>query len=252
MATICKRPSENAAQVAVEIMNDSVHEDTVSGVNAKATVWILAAYAIAMALLEAAVVVYMRRLYYPERPLDLFPMEFLRQYDPALELAREAATIVMIVTVALLAERRSLHRKFAAFVFVFGLWDIFYYVWLKILIGWPRTWLEWDVLFLIPSVWLGPWICPAAIALMFVIWGTWALIDRNEVTFTRVGLVLFVAGAMLGLVSFMQPAAELSLRGDTEALSRYTPGHFWWWLFVPSYLMMAAGFLSGWSSRSSR
>jgi hypothetical protein len=89
---------------------------------------LLGIYAVAMAMLEAAVVVYMRRLYYPENPLQLFPLHFLNDYDPLLELSREVSTIVMILTVALLAERESLTRSFAAFVFVFGVWDLFYYV----------------------------------------------------------------------------------------------------------------------------
>ncbi len=199
---------------------------------------LLGIYAVAMALLEAAVVVYMRRLYYPENPLELFPLHFLNDYDPLLELSREAATIMMILTVALLAERRSLTRSFAAFVFVFGVWDLFYYIWLKVLIDWPQSWLEWDVLFLIPGVWLGPWICPAAIAMLFVVWGSWTLLSQREIMFTATSLTMFVVGAGLGLVTFMQPA----IANDTGTLSSYLPGAFWWWLFLPSYLLMAAGF----------
>lgn len=204
----------------------------------KRTVILLSLYSTAMALLEAAVVVYMRRLYYPSNPLELFPMRFLDQYDPVLELGREVATIVMILTVAFLAERRNLTRTFAAFVFVFGLWDLFYYVWLKLLIGWPRTWLEWDILFLIPSVWLGPWICPAAIAALFIIWGTWALLTKRDIQFTTTSLSLFIVGALLGLISFMQPATTV----EPESLSAYRPESFWWWLFLPNYALMVAGF----------
>ena len=208
---------------------------------------LLGVYATAMALLEAAVVVYMRRLYYPESPLELFPLQFLSAYDPPLELSREVATIVMILAVALLAEQRSLTRSFAAFVFVFGVWDLCYYAWLKVLIDWPQSWWEWDVLFLIPSVWLGPWICPAAIAMLFVVWGSWTLLSQRETTFTTASLTMFVAGAGLGLISFMQPA----IANGTETLSSYLPGAFWWWLFLPSYLLMAAGFaLTVWPSRS--
>ncbi len=208
---------------------------------------LLGIYAVAMALLEAAVVVYMRRLYYPDNPLELFPLHFLNDFDPLLELSREVATMVMILTVALLAERRSLTRSFAAFVFVFGVWDLFYYVWLKILIGWPQRWLEWDILFLLPRVWLGPWICPAVIALLFIIWGSWTLLAQRETMFTITSSTLFVAGAGLGLATFMQPA----IANGTETLSSYLPGAFWWWLFLPSYLLMAVAFLlTAWPSRS--
>ncbi len=209
------------------------------------TLTLLTAFAVAMALLEAAVVVYMRRLYYPENPLELFPLRFLNSYDPSLELSREVATIVMIITVALLAERSNLTRKFAAFVFVFGVWDLFYYVWLKVLMDWPRTWLEWDVLFLIPMIWLGPWVCPASIATLFIIWGGWVLRSRRQMTLTLRGLAIFVVGAVLGLITFMQPAAAVMMEAEPDALtalSQYTPGQFWWWLFAVSFVMMATGF----------
>ena len=208
----------------------------------KPSLTILTLFAVAMALLESSVVVYMRRLYYPENPLDLFPLQFLGKYDPLLELSREAATIIMIVTVALLAERSSLTRRFAAFVFVFGVWDLFYYFWLKVLIGWPRTWLEWDVLFLIPGVWLGPWICPAMIALLFVGWGLRTLTSARAISFTRTSFIVFVVGAILGLLTFLQPATAVMMSGGIEQLRRYTPGEFWWWLFIPSYLLMMCGF----------
>lgn len=213
------------------------------------TLGLLGVYAVAMALLESAVVVYMRRLYYPEDPLELFPLHFLNDYDPRLELSREAATVMMISAVALLAERRSLTRSFAAFAFVFGVWDLFYYIWLKLLIDWPRHWLEWDVLFLIPAVWLGPWICPVAIAILLVAWGSWAMLSRDETKFTPTGLALFVVGCGLALVTFMQPA----IAHGTETLSNYMPGTFWWWLFLPSYLLMAVGLaLTAWQAKSER
>ena len=198
----------------------------------------------AMALLEAAVVVYMRRLYYPENPLDLFPLEFLRHYDPVLELAREVATIVMLVTVALLVDRSTPTRSFAAFVFAFGLWDILYYAWLKVLIGWPRDWAEWDVLFLVPTIWLGPWICPVLIAFLFVSWGTVVLLSNSEPCLSKGGISLFIAGSLGGLATFLQPAIPIWWSGGMEALTQYRPGPFWWWLFVPSLLTMAVGLFS--------
>lgn len=199
---------------------------------------LLSLFAVAMALLESAVVVYMRRLYYPDSPLDLFPMQFLGQYDPILEFSREVATIVMIVAVALLAGQKTRTRQFAAFVFVFGTWDLFYYVWLKVLIGWPRNWLEWDVLFLIPAIWLGPWICPAAIAALFMLWGGWVLTSKREIRFALISWTTFTIGAVLGLVAFMQPALGMT----REELTQYMPGAFWWWLFGISYGLMTVGF----------
>ncbi len=209
--------------------------------NNKSTLTILTVYSLAMALLEAAVVVYMRRLYYDSNPLEIFPLRFLDSYDTVLELSREAATVAMILTVALLADRSSRMRTFAAFVFVFGVWDLFYYFWLKVLMGWPQSWLEWDVLFLIPTVWLGPWMCPALISLLFIAWGAWTLSSDTPITFTPRSLVLFVVGAGLGLACFLQPAMAVLIGGGIAELTSYTPGSFWWWLFVPAYLLMACG-----------
>lgn len=214
------------------------------------TLILLTIYAIAMALLESAVVVYMRRLYYPDDPLSIFPMRFLDAYDSVVELSREAATVVMLLTVALLAERSSRTRSFAAFVFMFGVWDLFYYAWLKVLIGWPRTWLEWDVLFLIPVVWLGPWICPALISLLFIVWGYWTLRSSEKIEFSISSFSLFTLGAASGLITFFQPALGVLAKGEVADLSQYMPGGFWWWLFVPSLVLMGCGL--GMTLRTSR
>ena len=202
---------------------------------------LLSLYAIAMALLEAAVVVYLRQLHYADNPLEIFPLKFLNSYDTAVELSREAATVAMILAVALLAESTSRTRIFAAFVFVFGLWDIFYYIWLKVLMDWPQSWWEWDVLFLIPTVWLGPWISPVLIALLFTIWGAATLSTRRAIVLTPGAVFTFLAGASLGLAAFLQPALEVLGKGGMDALSRYTPGEFWWWLFLPGWALMSVG-----------
>ena len=202
---------------------------------------LLTVFASAMGLLESAVVVYMRRLYYPDDPLTIFPMKFLDKYDTLVELSREAATIAMLLSVAILAERSSRTRSFAAFVYVFGVWDLFYYVWLKLLIGWPRSWLEWDVLFLIPMLWLGPWICPALISVLFIGWGFWTLRCKEPISFSVRSLSVFTLGAILGLLSFFQPAMATLASGGVSSLNDYTPGEFWWWLYFLSYALMALG-----------
>lgn len=217
--------------------------------NQKSPATLLAVYAVAMALLEAAVVVYMRRLYYATNPQQIFPLKFLDSYDTVVELSREIATVVMILTVAMLADRQSRTRTFAAFVFIFGVWDLFYYFWLKVLMDWPTSWLEWDVLFLIPSVWLGPWICPALISVLFIVWGYWTLRPTASVAFTSRSVAVFGVGAVLGLVAFLQPAIAVLMDGGIASLSAYTPGNFWWWLFALSYLLMAGGL---WSAATRR
>jgi hypothetical protein len=196
-------------------------------------------FAVAMAQVEAALVIHLRSLYYPDDPLSIFPIALMSHRDLAIELIRELATVLMIIAVAVLAER-NLMRIFAAFVFVFGLWDIFYYVWLKLMIGWPTSWLEWDVLFLIPWPWFGPWICPVMIALLFTLWGGWILLSTSVLYFSRASLTLFLLGTLLALASFLLPAATL-LPGGEEAFRGYEPGNFLWGLFLAGYLFMFIG-----------
>ena len=199
----------------------------------------LTLFAIAMAHVEAALVVHLRTIYYPDDPLTIFPLAILTQRDLAIELAREVATIVMITSVALLAERRPV-RVFAAFVYVFGLWDICYYLWLKLMIGWPQSWLEWDVLFLIPWPWFGPWITPVLISLLFVTWGCWMLHQPPDRRFSRIRFALFALGVGVVLTSFLLPGADL-LAGGTEAFRHFQPSSYPWALFGAVYSLMCVG-----------
>lgn len=114
-----------------------------------------------MAYMEAAVVAYLRELYYPEG--FHFPLKILSPQLALVEIGREAATLAMLILVALVAGKAKWPRL-AFFMFVFGLWDIFYYFWLKILLDWPASLLEWDILFLIPLPWVGPVLAPLIVA----------------------------------------------------------------------------------------
>lgn len=201
----------------------------------------LALFALAMALVEAAIVIHLRHLYYPADPRALFPLELLGPADLRLELARELATIVMLVAVALLADR-AWSRRFAAFVFVFGVWDLGYYAWLKLFLNWPRGWFEWDVLFLLPWPWFGPWLAPALIALLFTLWGGLVLAGSRIPRWTRTSALLFVAGALVGLVTFLAPAWPL-LPGGEAAFRGYVPDTFAWPLLIVGLAAMAAGLI---------
>ncbi len=209
----------------------------------------LGAYALAMALVEAAIVIHLRHLYYPANPRTLFPLALLSPDDLTLELVRELATVVMILAVALLAERGFL-RRFAAFVLVFGLWDLGYYAWLKLFLGWPAHWQDWDVLFLIPWPWFGPWLAAALIALLFMLWGGWTLAAAGATARLRAADAgLFVLGALPALAAFLLPAWPL-LAGGTEAFRGWVPGSFAWGLYVPGLALMAAGLVrSTWRLR---
>ncbi len=205
---------------------------------ARSLFW-LTAFAVAMAHVEAMIVVYLRELYYPDHPLSVFPLRLMSEHHLRLELAREVATVVMILSVAVLAER-GVMRIFAGFVYAFGLWDILYYVWLKIGIGWPAHWVEWDVLFLIPWPWFGPWIAPAAIAALFVIWGGWILATERQYRLTAAPASLFIAGALFALAAFLQPGFALLAQGPA-GFRGYEPGGFEWGLYMVGYTGMLAG-----------
>lgn len=203
-------------------------------------IW-LSLFALAMAYVEAAVVVHLRHLYYAHDPLALFPLQLLSHLDLAIEVGRELATIVMLITIALLTER-NMGRRFAVFVYLFGVWDLGYYGWLKLLLDWPRTWQEWDVLFLIPWPWFGPWLTPALIAVLFTGWGAWVLLSMCQPRFNRLSLSLFVGGSVLALTAFLLPAAVLLPQGE-QAFQGYQPGSFNWSLYVSGFVAMVSGLI---------
>lgn len=124
------------------------------------TTW-LTLYAGPMGLLEACVVVYLRALYYPGG--FRFPLVPLDEPIAAIEIVREATTLVMMLAVATLAGRDGRDRFFV-FAFLFGVWDLAYYAGLALFLGWPASLWTWDVLFLIPLPWIAPVIYPASIS----------------------------------------------------------------------------------------
>jgi hypothetical protein len=194
-----------------------------------------------MACIEASLVVYLRELYYPDDRRTIFPLRLMSNEHLAFEFPREVATLLMILSVSWLSEKNAM-RRFAAFVFVFGLWDVFYYVWLKAFIGWPVSFTEWDVLFLIPWPWFGPWMAAAAIAVLFTAWGGWVLSSDHTPLFNRRAVLPFVAGALAALAAFLLPGWPLLALG-AEGFRGYVPGSFAWWLYIPGWIAMAAGLI---------
>src|ERR1043165_5016656 len=116
-------------------------------------------FAIAMAWVEAASVFYIRALVDRIEPYRAPPLPIHGALGNV-ELWREAATLVMIGTLGLLAGRTG-RRRAGYSALAFGVWDVFYYVFLRLISGWPRTLLDWDILFLLPLPWRGPVRAPA-------------------------------------------------------------------------------------------
>jgi len=125
-------------------------------------------FGIAFAYIESAVVVYLRAIFHPDGfvfPLEAFDLTPLGKRLLLTETAREAATLVLILTAAWLfgGNRQS---RVAYFLLIFAVWDVFYYVWLKILLDWPASPMTWDVLFLIPVLWAAPVLAPVLVSLV--------------------------------------------------------------------------------------
>ena len=115
-------------------------------------------FAMAMAWVEAAVVFYLRSMMHRLDPYQSDPLPVLGGFGPV-ELPREFATLVMLLAVGALAGR-TWRARWGYAAIAFGAWDIFYYVFLKIMCGWPHSLLDWDVLFLLPLPWWGPVLAP--------------------------------------------------------------------------------------------
>lgn len=118
---------------------------------------------------EAAVVVYLRALYYPEG--FRFPVVLVWDRVVLVEVVREAASILVLAAAARLAGTRFLER-FGAFMLLFGVWDLVYYAVLRIVLDWPAGLGDWDILFLIPVPWLGPVWAPCVVSLALVAAGS--------------------------------------------------------------------------------
>ena len=181
-------------------------------------------FAIAMAYLESAVVVYLRLLYYPDGftlPLVNIPSEIW-----IIETGREAATIIMLLVISRFLATNS-REWFAYFCINFGIWDIWYYLWLKIFLNWPANILDWDILFLIPVPWLSPVLAPVLVSASLVAAGflilkfSWLKLNRMEWTLEIIcGLII--------LLSFMTQSGDI--------LNRQIPDSFPWWIFLIGWL----------------
>lgn len=202
--------------------------------------WVVFLFAASMAWVESACVVYLRTLVGRIEPYQAEPLPLLPHLGAA-ELVREAATLVMLLTVGWLAGRTRRSRLGYCIV-AFGVWDILYYVFLRIIVGWPRSIWDWDVLFLLPLPWWGPVISPVLIALMMIAGGT--LVSQfdqpdHPVWPGRLSWTLNAAGVILALYVFM--AAPIGvLEGGAEAVRMALPTRFNWPLFVVALALMAA------------
>jgi len=197
--------------------------------------WMVVLFAVAMAWMEAATVVYLRMLVGRVNPYQAMPLP-PHQMLGNTELVREIATMVMLFADGWLAGRDGRTRLSYSLI-AFGVWDILYYVFLALIVGWPKSVLDWDVLFLIPLPWWGPVLAPSIIALLMIVGGTMVTQFGQPLWPRRRAIAIGVIGIVVALVVFMETAIR-ALPGGEEALRHALPTRFNWpWFSVACVLM---------------
>src|SRR4249920_103864 len=214
--------------------------------------WLLVVvFAAGMAWVEAACVYYLRAMVDRLEPYQANPLPMHGVLGPV-ELVREAATLVMLLAVGGIAGRtRTTRLGYTAIAF--GIWDIFYYVFLKIIYDWPKSLFDWDILFLIPLPWWGPVIAPVSIALLMIAWGTATTQVADRSRTSSPPWIVWGSGAIgivVALYVFMADALRTIDQGQ-DAIRQVLPTSFdWMWFSVALVLMAVPVAQFGWRTRS--
>jgi hypothetical protein len=214
-------------------------------------------FAIAMGFMESAVVIYLREILYPAG-FD-FPLKPISAQLAVTELFRELATLIMLLGAGVLAGKTS-STRFAWFIYAFGIWDLFFYLFLKLILDWPASFFTWDVLFLIPVTWTGPVLSPVIVSCLMVLLAL--VIVNNTAVNQRYGLripdwLILIAGAVIIFLSFVWDYSSFILRHykpsdlwimpDNKPLFdlslKYIPAHFPWILFSVGCTMILVSIL---------
>jgi hypothetical protein len=203
-------------------------------------------FSIAFAYIESAVVVYLRVIFHPDGfTFPLSNIDTILQNKAILltEIGREAATIVLIFTGAWLFGRNP-QQRFAYFLTIFAVWDILYYVWLKVLSAhlnaipnWPQSIMDWDILFLIPMAWAGPVVAPVIISIILLVFAI-IILHRDcrgrPVRANSIEWIGFIAAGVIIVVSFCIPGPHIAEPGYQS--------HFYWPLFALGNIVAIALF----------
>ena len=201
---------------------------------------IVVIFGIALAYFEAAVVVYLRAIFHPDGftfPLTSFGISPLWKQLRLTEVGREAASMVLISAAAWLFGR-NLQQRFAFFLTIFAIWDIFYYIWLKVLINWPTSIMDWDILFLIPIIWASPLLAPVLISLTLLLFAVIILYRDScarPLKVTPVDWLGLILAGLIVVVSFCIAGRHIT-EPDFQS-------HFYWPLFGAGLLSAIAIFL---------
>jgi hypothetical protein len=204
-------------------------------------VWLVVIlFAAGMAWVESATVYYLRVLVDRVEPYQQNPLPIHGVLGPV-ELIREAATLVMLLTVGMLAAQ-TWYKRLGYIAIAFGVWDILYYVFLRAISGWPRSLFDWDILFLLPLPWWGPVLAPVSIAALMIVWGTFVtqFAERCPAD-SRTSAVwgLSGVGIVLALYVFMAHSIRAVLDGlDVRTIE--LPTSFHWPMFCGALALIAA------------
>lgn len=204
-------------------------------------------FSIAFAYIESAVVVYLRVIFHPDGfTFPLSNVDTILQHKALLltEIGREAATIVLILTGAWLFGR-NLQQRFAYFLTIFAVWDIFYYIWLKVFSAalkaipdWPLSLMDWDILFLIPIAWAGPVVAPVLVSIVMLVFAIIILYRDSHGRPIRAGFIDwlgFIAAGIIIVVSFCIPGPHIA-EPDFQS-------HFYWSIFALGNIIAVALFI---------
>jgi hypothetical protein len=204
-------------------------------------------FSITFAYIESAVVVYLRVIFHPDGfTFPLSNVDTILQHKAILltEIGREVATIVLILTVIWVLGR-NLQQRLAYFLAIFAVWDIFYYVWLKVFSAvlkaipdWPVSIMDWDILFLIPVTWASPVAAPVLVSIVMLVFAMIILYRDccgRPVRASRIDWIGFIAAAVIIVVSFCIPGPHIA-EPDFHS-------YFYWPLFAAGLLAAIALFV---------
>jgi hypothetical protein len=189
----------------------------------------LGIFSVAMAFLESAVVIYLRKIYY-QNGFHL-PMVIIDEPVARIEILREAATLFMLISIGILAGQTK-NQRFAFFLICFGVWDIFYYIFLKLFLNWPLSVFEPDILFLIPVPWIGPVLAPVILSGVMIATG-WLFVMKEKINFKTKYLFFFISGSLIIISSFTYNFKKYLLQNnpnlsDLNTLAGNFPDYNWW------------------------
>jgi hypothetical protein len=210
------------------------------------TILILTLFAIAMGFLETAVVVYLRALYYPNG--FNFPMIETSNLVLKTELLREFATLIMLLTIGILAGK-NFAQRFVFFLYSFAIWDLFYYIFLKYLLNWPASFFTWDILFLLPMPWYGPVLAPCIISISMICF-TFLIIHLQQkniaIKFNRFDWLMMICASLIFIASFTSEFIRWFISGNHTINTmgfEFIPQHYNWYVFTIAEMFLLADFV---------